>query len=76
MIMLASAKVGKFVTLIMIMIMTAVGGMAARHFWPQWAEENGFEEDNPSEEAVERFFEENTGIDIDLTPYSTETDNE
>ena len=70
--MLAGAKAGNFVTLIIIMILSAVGGMAARQFWPEWAEENGFEEDNPTEEAVERFFEENTGIDVDITPYSPE----
>ena len=70
---LAIAKAGNFLMLLVLMMVTAVGGMVVREFWPDWAEEHGLNEDNAVEEYVEDLVESQTGLDVDLTPYSPET---
>lgn len=76
----AGAQAGKFVTIIMIMIVSAVGGMAARYFWPEWAEEiveyvEDLPDDSPPEEFVEDVIYEHSGWNVDFTGNSPEVRN-
>lgn len=50
-----------------IIIVAMLVGLGIKTYWPN------YEDDNMSEEFIERCIQEETGMDIDITPLSPET---
>ena len=51
---------------ILILVSALGAGVTLKHFWPN------YQDDNPVEEFVEQVIHAQTGVDVDITPFSPE----